>query len=73
MNEIKEDTGANFGRLIHDTFVRPAITMIAWGAFVHMTNLPLEWCLGFWPFFTLNLVCMLLTSTSPTRFIMKRK
>lgn len=57
---------------IYDTFGRPAIAMVCWGAFVHMTDLPLEWCLGYWPFFMLNCVATLLTNTPVSRWIIKK-
>lgn len=51
-----------------DFFGRPGIAMVAWGAFIHMSGVKLP-AFGYWEFFMLSCVCMILTSSQITRWV----
>ena len=62
--KIREEVGAECGRVLGDLFVKPWIAMVAWGAFVHMTGFNLPF-LSYWQMFMLNLVAGIFTSSRP--------
>jgi hypothetical protein len=56
--------------LLFDLFARPAIAMIAWGAFICMTGVGLP-AFGYWAFFMLNIVVAGLFNSSGSTTIKK--
>ena len=59
---MREDSAAEVGRFLGDLFLRPWVAMVAWGSFVHMSELNLPF-LSYWEMFMLNCVYVILTST----------
>jgi hypothetical protein len=70
--KIVPEPSHTFSAAVYDTFARPALAMVCWGAFVHIAGLPLDWCLGYWAFFMLNFVAVLFTNTPVTRWVIKK-
>lgn len=72
MFRMREQIYGGLVRLIVDLFGRPAIAMVAWGAFIEMSGTLLP-KFGYWEFFMLNLAAMILTSSQIGHWVIKKE
>ena len=70
--KIVPNSNQSLIKLIFDLFARPAIVMLAWGAFINMSGVTLP-AFGYWEFFMLNTACMIFNSSAITQWDIKKE